>query len=131
MAGLSPTQRTLKALREQGLVCGIVERFNPYAGPHGIRQDLFGCIDIIALDPERGVIGVQSCGQSFSEHKKKLLIERNQEVRDWLITPGTSLELWGWRKVKLKRGGKAMRWKPRLGVLALEDDEIIFKEIKG
>ena len=53
MAGLSPTQRTIRALRDQGLVCGIVERFNPHVGPHGIRQDLFGCLDIIALDPEQ------------------------------------------------------------------------------
>lgn len=92
---LSPTQRTLRALRDQGMVCAIVEKFNPYVGPHGIRQDLFGCIDVLALDPERGVIGIQSCGQSFSEHKHKLLEERTQEVSDWLSTPGTELELWG------------------------------------
>jgi hypothetical protein len=128
MSGLSPTQRTLRALRDQGMVCGIVERFNPHAGPHGLRQDLFGCIDIIALDPERGVIGIQSCGQDFSDHRLKLLEERCQEVTDWLSTPGTELELWGWRKVKLKRGGRAMRWKPRLARLSLLDGEIVFKE---
>ena len=46
MAGLFPTQRTLLTLRDPGMVYGIVERFNPYAGSHGLRQDLFGCIDI-------------------------------------------------------------------------------------
>jgi hypothetical protein len=40
--GLSPTQRTLRALRDQGRICGIVERWNQFVGPHGIRQDLFG-----------------------------------------------------------------------------------------
>lgn len=130
MSGLSPTQRTLRALRDQGMVCGIVERFNPYAGLHGLRQDLFGCIDIIALDPQRGVLGIQSCGQAFSEHKRKLLEERYQEVTDWLATPGTVLELWGWRKVKMKRGGKAMRWKPRLARLTLEGNELKFEEFK-
>ena len=128
---LSPTQRTLRALRDQGMVCGIVERFNPYAGLHGLRQDLFGCIDIIALDPQRGVLGIQSCGQAFSEHKRKLLEERCQEVTDWLSTPGTVFELWGWRKVKFKRGGRAMRWRPRLAQLTLEDDKIIFTESKA
>jgi hypothetical protein len=107
-----------------------VERFNQYAGPHGIRQDLFGCIDIIALDPARGVIGVQSCGQGFADHKPKLLEERSQEVMEWLKTPGTALELWGWRKVKLNRGGKAMRWKPRLARLILDNGSILFREIK-
>ena len=48
---VSPTQRTLRALEQRGCFCGIVERFNPYAGPHGIRQDLFGIIDVVALYP--------------------------------------------------------------------------------
>lgn len=130
MAGLSPTQRTLKALRERGLISAIVEKFNAHAGPFGIRQDLFGIIDIISLDPETGVIGVQSTGQDFSGHRRKMMEERTQECRDWLVTPGTSLELWGWRKVKLKRGGKAMRWKPRVAHITLVDDELIFTEIK-
>ena len=120
MAGLSPTQRTLRELRSQGRVCAIVEKWNAFVGPHGIRQDLFGIIDVIALDPERGVVGVQSCGSSFSEHLDKLLNERTQECIDWLETPGTVLELWGWRKVKLKRGGKAVRWKPRMLEITME-----------
>ena len=125
---LSPTQRTLRALRERGLVCAIVEKFNPYVGPHGIRQDLFGIIDVLALDPQVGVIGVQSTGQDFAGHKRKLLEERHQETVDWLSTPGTSLELWGWRKVKLRRGSKAMRWRPRVAVITFDGDNIIFTE---
>lgn len=123
MAGLSPTQRTLRALRQRGLVADIVERFLQYAGPHGIRKDLFGIIDVLALDPEHGVIGVQSCGQDFSQHWQKLTVERRQETTEWLSTPGTSLELWGWRKIKAKRGGLAMVWSPRVRpvtLLALE-----------
>lgn len=112
-SSLSPTQRTLRELRNQGRICGIVERFNQHAGPFGIRQDLFGFIDIIALDPERGIIGVQSCGQAFSEHYRKITEERYQECFEWLRCGG-KVELWGWRKVKLKRGGKAMRWSPRV-----------------
>lgn len=119
--GVSPTQRTLGALRDQGRKCGMVERFNPHVGPHGIRQDLFGIIDIIALDPERGVVGIQSTGQAFAAHEQKLLEERRQDTIDWLSTPGTSLELWGWRKVKVKRGGKAMRWEPRIRTFTLDD----------
>ena len=40
MAGISPTQRTLKAMREQGRLCGIVEKFQQYGGKFGVRQDL-------------------------------------------------------------------------------------------
>lgn len=118
---LSPTQRTIRALKDQGRTCAIVEKFNSFVGPHGIRQDMFGIIDIIALDPERGVIGVQACGQAFSEHFKKLTIEKAQESTEWLETPGTVLELWGWRKIKKVKGGKAMIWQPRIHVFTLED----------
>jgi len=121
--GLSPTQRTLRALRDRGLVCAIVEKFNQYAGQFGRREDLFGIIDIIALDPERGVIGIQACGSDFAGHKRKILEEKYQETSDWLNTPGTSLELWSWRKLKVKRGGKAMVWKPRVEVIELEIQE--------
>lgn len=119
--GLSPTQRTLQALRAQGRKCGMVERFNAHVGPHGIRQDLFGIIDIIALDPERGVVGIQSTGSAFAEHERKILEDHRQDTIDWLSTPGTTLELWGWRKVKVKRGGQAMRWAPRVRTFALTD----------
>ncbi|MCF8051577.1 MAG: hypothetical protein K9L59_10095 [Desulfobacterales bacterium] len=121
MAGLSPTQRTIRELRNQGRVCAIVEKFNPHVGPHGIRQDLFGIIDVLALDPERGVVGIQCTGQDFAGHLRKLTEERSQETHDWLSTPGTALELWGWRKIKLRRGGKAMRWAPRVREITTED----------
>jgi hypothetical protein len=102
-------------------MCAIVEKWNQFAGPHGIRQDLFGIIDVISLDPERGVVGVQCCaGSGFKNHLNKLLVERHQETYEWLRTPGTSLELWGWRKLKLKRGGKATRWKPRILEITME-----------
>ena len=118
MAGLSPTQRTIRELKKMGRTCGIVEKWNSFAK---IRQDLFGIIDIIALDPIRGVVGIQCTGQAFSEHYKKLTEEKAQETMDWLETPGTALELWGWRKIKVKRGGKAERWTPRVQEITLDD----------
>lgn len=117
MASTTPTQRTLAAQRELGRKCGIVER---YIGPLNIRKDLFGIIDIIALDPEGGVIGVQSCGTAYSAHLLKMTVEHRQDSIDWLRA-GAALELWGWRKVKVKRGGKAMVYKPRVKVFTLED----------
>lgn len=124
LKGLTPTQRTLRAMREQGRVCAIVEKFNYYAGPFGRREDLFGIIDILALDPQKGVLGIQSAGQDFSKHLKKLLEDKSSECITWLSTPGTGLELWGWRKVKLKKGGKAERWMPRIKKITLKDFQI-------
>jgi hypothetical protein len=121
--GLSNVQRTLRELRDQGRVCAVVERRNQFVGPHGISEDLFGIIDVLALDPARGVVGVQVCGQDFAGHVRKITEEKRQETYEWLRTPGTVLEIWGWRKVKAKRGGKLMLWKPRVQEITMEDLE--------
>jgi hypothetical protein len=119
---MSPTQRTLRQLRIEGCFCASVERFNPHVGPHGIRQDLFGIIDIIALNPEIGVVGIQACaGSGFNHHYKKLTEENAQATKNWLETPGTKLFIWAWRKVKKNRGGKAMIWQPRIREINLKD----------
>jgi len=111
---LSATQRTLRALRAQGRICAVVERWNPYAGPHGVRQDLFGWIDIIALDPEKGIVAIQSTtGNAFRKHLNKIKQDCAENVLEWLHCGGKA-ELWAWRKVKLKRGGKAEVWRPRI-----------------
>ena len=68
-----------------------------------------------ALDPARGVVGVQCTGaHGWPDHWRKLTEEKAQESLDWLRTPGTALELWSWRKIKVKRGGKAVIWAPRI-----------------
>ncbi len=115
----TPTQRTLKAMRDKGRVCGIVERFNIHIGPHGIRQDLFHFIDIIAMDVKaKELVAIQSCGQAFAEHHKKIL--ETAEAPMWLHCYG-KIELWGWRKLKKKRGGKAMVWVPQVRDFTMED----------
>jgi len=120
-SSMSSVQRTIRQLKDNGMVCAVVEKWNPFVGEHGIRQDLFGIIDILALDPIRGVIGVQCCGSDFSSHIRKITVDKAQETEDWLNTPGTRLEIWGWRKVKKKRGGKQMVWRPRIQEITLFD----------
>ena len=123
MAGLSPTQRTLRELRSQGRLADVCERWivNPGHPGGGFRKDLFGFVDIIVLDPEQGFVAIQSCGQSFKAHIDKILnSEATEYVIEWLKCGGR-VECWGWRKVKVKRGGKAERWSPRVQVITLND----------
>ena len=109
--GLSPTQRTLRELRQRGVIAGIVERFNQYAGPHGLRIDLFGFIDLIALYPDK-IVGVQCCARSgHAAHRTKIL--ENEIAPEWLKSGG-KIEIWSWGKQKVQRGGKAMRWVPKI-----------------
>lgn len=115
---MTPTQRTIRELKNLGRECAIAEKWIPGAN---IRRDLFGIIDVVALDPERGVVGIQSTGSAFSQHYQKLTVECYQNTFNWLSTPGASLELWGWRKVKKVRGGKQMIWQPRIQEITMAD----------
>ena len=115
--GISNTSRTLEYIRSRGWEADKVEQFNPYAGKFGHRKDLLGIIDIIALG-ENSIIGIQSTGQMFAEHDRKILEE--PLARKWLECGGR-LMLIGWRKVKLKRGSKAMRWSPRIKEYSIKD----------
>lgn len=114
---ISPTQRTLRALEQRGCICGIVERFNPFAGKFGKRHDLFNIFDIVAIYPT-GICGVQSCGQSYSAHYQKII--SNDIGIEW-IKAGGIIELFGWRKVVKKRGSKLRVWQPRIHRFSLED----------
>jgi len=119
--GISNTSRTLNYLRSQGWVADKVEQFNPYAGNFGHRKDMFGFGDIVAMG-EGSIIAIQSCGQSYAEHLRK--ITEDEKVAEnallW-IENGGRLILIGWRKIKLKPGGKAMRWAPRIKEFELAD----------
>ncbi len=121
MSTLSPTQRTLRAQRAEGRICAIAEKFNAHVGPFGIRQDLFGFIDIVVLDPQRGIIGIQSTGTEFSEHIRKVLdSDCTANVIEWLKCGG-KVEVWGWSKYLVKRGGSAKIWRPRAREITLAD----------
>lgn len=100
----------------------VVEKWNQHVGPHGIRQDLYGFIDVLAIEPgEVGCLGVQ-CGStgSMAGHIRKITEDCYENARRFLLAQNR-LEVWEWRKVKVKRGGKAMRWAPRIRELTLED----------
>jgi len=92
-------------------------------GPFGIRQDLFGFIDVVVLDPQRGIGAIQSTGSTFGEHINRILdSEVTEFVLEWLKSGGF-VEVWGWRRVKVKRGGKALRWAPRVREITLKNLE--------
>jgi hypothetical protein len=57
---VSPTQQTLALFRGRGYVAAVVERWNHHAR---IRQDLFGCLDVVAVGNGE-TVGVQACAYS-------------------------------------------------------------------
>ena len=90
----SPTQRSLEFCRKQGWIAGVVETWNPHAR---IRQDLFGCIDIIVIDDlEQGPLAVQATsGTGHAARRKKSVAEPRLKL--WLEAPAR-FEIWSWSK---------------------------------
>jgi hypothetical protein len=115
----SPSSRTLQFLRENGYMVGMVERFLSHAGHFGVRQDLFGLFDLLAVKPDEGIIGVQCFTTAWAEHYEKFYQSNREEAITWLKSGG-KIELWGWRKLKLFRKSKAIRWTPRIELITLE-----------
>jgi hypothetical protein len=95
MAKTSPTQRTLKKLKDDGYTVAIVEKWNPFAE---IRQDLYGFIDILALHPEESQpLAIQCTTRgNVSARVKKIKEHDNFE----LVKAKMVIEVWGWGKLK-------------------------------
>ena len=88
---MSPTQRSLAYLREEGYLVAIVERWNPHAR---IRQDLFGFIDLLAIRKDE-TLAVQVTASGVSARIKKIMeSEYLSRVRD----AGWRIVVHGWRK---------------------------------
>lgn len=88
----SPTTRSLARLKSDGWTSAIVEKWNPHAR---IRQDLFGCIDLVAVRPGC-VLGVQACaGASHAARRTKA--EEEPRLREWLRA-GATFQVWSWSK---------------------------------
>lgn len=109
---MSPSARTLELLRKQGYMVGVVERFNRFGGKFGIRQDLFNMFDLVACQPGEGIVGVQcGVGSGHQQHKRKMCEEYKENKDKWLASGGRIM-IFSWRKLKVKRGGKAMKHVP-------------------
>lgn len=91
----SPTQRSLALLRERGYTAAVVERWNPYAR---IRQDLFGCVDIVAVGSEGRTLAVQACAYASVSARVKKCSEA--EALPAMQRSGWEVVVQGWKKVK-------------------------------
>jgi hypothetical protein len=91
MTALSPTQRSLKVLRERGYTCAIVEHWNPH---RGIRQDLFGFLDILCLR-DNETLGVQTTTTGVASRIRKIT---DSPLLPVVRAAGWGVHVHGWRK---------------------------------
>ncbi|MCI0619140.1 hypothetical protein L0244_39730, partial [bacterium] len=69
---MSPCQRTRAYLKAKGYQSAITEKWNAHARK---KQDLFGFIDLIYLDPEENcIVAVQmTSGANHASRKRKIV----------------------------------------------------------
>ena len=104
----SPTQRTLKACKDQGWIAGVTER---YVDAIKQRFDLFGFIDIVAITDNQ-TIGIQcTSGSNMANRITKIREECADAARAWLAA-GNRIQVWGWKKYKKRVDGRW--WQPRI-----------------
>lgn len=84
------TKKSLERLRKDGYLCAIVEKWNQFGG---VRQDLFGFIDILAIKKGE-ILGVQTTSKKcVADHIKKMAGHKNlMPVKE----SGMKIELHGW-----------------------------------
>lgn len=112
----SPTQRTLKNLRNRGYVPWVVEYYHAYARK---RKDLYSFIDVVALHPdEQGILGIQTTtGSNLASREKKARALGNY----WLwLQAGNDVEFHGWRKIKHETKNIKV-WKPIIRRVSMRD----------
>ena len=91
MASVTPTQRSLAYLREQGYHCEVVEKWNSFTKQ---RKDLWCWCDILAI--RRGeVLAVQVTASAVSDRIKKIMASDTLAL---VREAGIRIEVHGWRK---------------------------------
>ena len=88
---MTPTQRSLVYLREQGYLCEVVEKWNSFTKT---RKDLWGWCDILAIR-EGEILAVQVTAAGVSSRIKKIM---ESETLPIVRKAGVRIEVHGWRK---------------------------------
>ena len=108
----SPTQRTLEHCRKLGWDAGVVERWNPHAR---IRHDLFGFVDIVAIDQCSRVHMIQATSTANMQARiNKIEDDENMARIARALGAHGVVEVWGWAKRGAK--GKRKTWTLRRAV---------------
>lgn len=116
---MTPTARTLEECRKRGYTAQVVEKWIPQAQR---RVDLFDVIDVVCCvppvklavegsampDSPGYLLGIQTTTMSNKSARIEK-IRQSPRAAAWLASGGR-IAVWSWRKLKVKRGGKAVKW---------------------
>ena len=80
----SPTARVLKHYRDCGFHIEVVERWLPRTLT---RKDFIGCVDLIAIKPGVGIVGVQATSRA-NHASRRNKAKAEPLLRTWLASGG-------------------------------------------
>jgi hypothetical protein len=112
---MTPTARTLDALRRTGYIACVVER---WIESKGIRVDAFNFADILAARPADRRITLIQATTLPNVSARITKIRSKPEASAW-IKSGGIIEVWGW----IKRGN---RWRVKIVDLHADGLEAVF-----
>lgn len=111
---MTPSQRSLKLLRNDGWIVDSVEK---YIHQTKQRKDLWGFVDLIAMKPGELPLLVQvTSGSNTAARRTKILTECRENAL-CALKSGFRIEVHGWRKLKKPR----LHWAARIDEI-VEDD---------
>jgi len=149
----TPTTRTLKHLRDDGWLAGVVEYWQPsFAsrsvvdaataavpnarkireavanyrkfGP-GKRQDLFDFVDIVAVGLGRPRFVQCTSASGLSARVDKIVIDC-QESAIACLKSRVRIEVWGWRKYAKAENRKY--WRPKIKLVTLRGKSLVVED---
>ncbi len=92
---MSPTQLSIRLLKKRGFkIVQVVERWNPHARK---RQDLFGCIDVLAVG-FGDTVGVQATSHNGGNVAARVRKVADADAVDHLRDADWTLLVHGWYK---------------------------------
>ena len=111
----SPTQCTMLEFRSRGWLVGVTEHWNHHVN---IRQDLFGFVDIVAVDPS----GMMHCVQAtswgnISTRMNKIMDSIELRKRAELLCRHNRVAIVGWKQI----GGKGSKYVAKWRYLTADD----------
>lgn len=118
----SPTQKSLALLRAQGYTAEVVERWLPRAN---VRKDLFGFIDLVAMNGDH-LLAVQTTTlSSYQQHVTKLK-EKEDFLGTWLESAGKfEMHCWGEGR---KAGKPYKRLRISLATISISKGKVVWHE---
>jgi len=112
---MSPTTQTLDWLRDHGYMVAVCEHWNHHAK---IRQDLWGIVDVWAINEDRDLLIQTTVGSHHAERVKKAI---ECPAMPWLLLRH-EFEVWSWEKQGPR--GKRKKWTLRVTALTVKGGRV-------